>query len=396
MNTWIFSKNGVVTEPLDLAKAKKYVIDNPDAYGWQASFTQWLPVNSINEFAALLPKQEVAAQVPKKIVDEFRAKEQTLDSHFDKLNQELAASEINAQNFAHEIATYKELTVNLSDEVKNNISEIEQQYQVLVKQLKTFRLEVKSSHQVLDNVVKVFNEKIDGKAIVNTPVKHSTAPNSGIKAETKTEVVVEKTQAPVDAKTKSVSKADEVHKATGAKAEVAETKEEKLTSDEQNKVTAISTRVPKPQGAKVISTRSKHPNSVRVSSTVQSDKKIEKLAPTTQNIASAKSPEPEVKKEAKSTSPSEVKENVAVSDEQVNQVNNLHSKLESGVKNIFKSVFSKEQPVEQKNSFADLVQQDKVNEEVKPVETIKEIEAVVDVESHDDEALTKRRKRRRR
>ena len=71
MNTWIFSKNGQVTEPLDLASAKKYVVENNDAYGWQASYTQWLPVNSINEFSALLPERKVGAQLPQKIVDEF-------------------------------------------------------------------------------------------------------------------------------------------------------------------------------------------------------------------------------------------------------------------------------------------------------------------------------------
>ena len=39
MNTWIFSKNGQVTEPLAIAEAKKYVVENQDAYAWQASYT---------------------------------------------------------------------------------------------------------------------------------------------------------------------------------------------------------------------------------------------------------------------------------------------------------------------------------------------------------------------
>ena len=53
MNTWIFSKNGQVTEPLAIAEAKKYVVENQDAYAWQSSYTQWLPVHCISEFQVI-------------------------------------------------------------------------------------------------------------------------------------------------------------------------------------------------------------------------------------------------------------------------------------------------------------------------------------------------------
>jgi hypothetical protein len=387
MNTWIFSKNGVVTEPLDLAKAKKYVVNNPDVYGWHSSFTQWLPVNSITEFASLLPKQEVTAQVPQAIVDEFHTKEQALDANFDKLNQDLSAGEINAQNLAQEIATYKELTINLSDEVKNNISEIEQQYHALVKQLKTTRLAVKSSHKVFYNVVKVFNENIANKSVVeySTEAKNDEA-SVELKPDNK---CVADNAKPAQIKAQAAEKID-------IDVEVADINEAKLAVEEQGKVKAISTRVPKPEGAKVISTRSKHPNSVRMSNTVQSDKKIEKLSPTASNTDSADKQQSAEKVEPKLSNSAKVKQSEAVKAEQESQANNLHAKLESGVKNIFKTVFNKEEPIEQKNKFAELVQQDKVNEEVKAVEKVKEIEEVVQVKIHDDEALTKPRKRRRR
>lgn len=396
MNTWIFSKNGVVTKPLDLVKAKKYVVENPDSYGWQSSFTQWLPVHSINEFSSLLPKQEATEIVPQKIVDEFRSKEQALDARFDELNKELTAGELNAQTFAQEIATYKELTVNLSDEVKNNISEIEQQYYALVKQLKTYKLEIKSSQSALDNVVTVFNEKLSTKSVIKEPVK--TEVDSAVeaelesKADSKVELAVDKEQVtakPANAKIELVEKAN-------SKTEVTDAKETNTTAGEQNKVKAISTRVPKPQGAKVISTRSKHPNSVRMSTAAQSDKKIEKISPAASDIASNDKPESVEKVEPTLASFKAVKDGGSAPLEQEHQANNLHTKLESGVKNIFKSVFNKDQPTESKNNFAELVQQNKVNEEVKAVKKVTEIEEAVQVETHEDEAQSKPRKRRRR
>ena len=376
MNTWIFSKNGVVTEPLDLVKAKKYVVENPDSYGWQSSFTQWLPVHSINEFSSLLPKQETTDIVPQKIVDEFRSKEETLGARFDDLNKELTAGELNAQNFAQEIATYKELTVNLSDEVKNNISEIEQQYHDLVKQLKTYKLEIKSSQSALDNVVKVFNEKLSTKSVIKDPVKAEADSAVESKLESKTDSKVELTVDKDQVTAKPAARKIELVEKTPPK-EVSDTKESKTATGEQDKVKAISTRVPKPQGAKVISTRSKHPNSVRMSSAAQSDKKIEKLSPAASDIASNDKAEAEEKAKPTLASSTAVKADDSGASEQDNQAHNLHAKLESGVKNIFKSVFNKEQSAESKSNFAELVQKNKVDEEVKPVNKVTEIEEAV-------------------
>ena len=175
MNTWIFSKNGQVTEPLDLASAKKYVVENNDAYGWQASYTQWLPVNSINEFSALLPERKVGAQLPQKIVDEFLSKEQALSKRLEQFNKELASGEAIAQEFEQEIANYKQLTVNLSDEVKGNINEIELQYHELQNQLNVIRQSVQTSQQELSSIVKDFNQKVSEKSVVKTPVSVKAA-----------------------------------------------------------------------------------------------------------------------------------------------------------------------------------------------------------------------------
>ena len=397
MNTWIFSKNGQVTEPLELAAAKKYVVDNEDAYGWHSSYTQWLPVSSINEFSALFPKPKENPQLPQKIVDEFLLKRQQVELRYEQLNKTLAIGDENTKNFEQEITNYKQLTVNLSDEVKSNINEIEQQYSELFKQLSDIKQIVASSQQDLNNIVQDFNSKVSEKAVIKV-----TAP---IKALVKSAV---EQKAPVAAATISKPSVTPEHENVSAVQLEAESGEQtketvvELVTESSNNTqanvnvseenTTAEPKMEKPTGAKAISTRARKPSGAKVVNTRSGPLKANVINETTTNIegssgAVTEASKPEANKvtslKAKSDQANVSTANAATGNE-TKEADKKKTKLESGVKNIFKSVFTKEEPVSTKGKFAELVS----NDTQPPV--------VEEVESHEDEELKTRRRRRRR
>ena len=383
MNTWIFSKNGEVTKPLELAAAEKYVVENQDAYGWKSSFTQWLPVKSINEFSALLPESKPLPQLPQKIVDEFLSKEKVLEKHFENFTQEFATGDANAKEFEQEIENYKKLTVNLSDEVKGNINEIEQQFNILNEKLKNIKQTVHTSQQELNAVVIDFNKKVSEKSVIKaSPEDKPSVAADSQKDKSAPEVVKAE---------KSDKKSDEVQsKASETKAEPEVTKEAEtavkadVVSDDKSekKDTAsveeeVTARPQRPTGAKVISTRSSNPhhNFSRAES-----EKPEAASSEEQSKAAPAQEKAEIINLATS------KQNKIDRDEEENDSTKLQSKLESGVKNIFKSVFTKEETADANNKFSTLVQK---NEETQnDAETVK-------AEVEDEEPKVLRRRRRK-
>lgn len=404
MNTWIFSKNGQVTEPLDLASAKKYVVENNDAYGWQASYTQWLPVNSINEFSALLPERKVGAQLPQKIVDEFLSKEQALSKRLEQFNKELASGEAIAQEFEQEIANYKQLTVNLSDEVKGNINEIELQYHELQNQLNVIRQSVQTSQQELSGIVKDFNQKVSEKSVVKTPVsvKAAVTPPPTVKSQPssdlpKPEVEKDPTNASViklvpetePSANVVVEKKVETAASTEKKSDTLNSADEEQKAEKQVDGKAINTRAPRPTGAKVISTRSNIPTPKHMGS-IKNDSASTSVNEKPKEATIAKDTLANEKANQVATAKEKVlqKEVESVDDDQ-----KLQTKLESGVKNIFKSVFTKEEPKSTKNKFSDLVGNDGKSSNVESIEA--KVEAKVEVEIDDEASKAPRRRRRR-
>tara|TARA_R110000744_G_scaffold84356_1_gene165077 strand:- start:122 stop:1246 length:1125 start_codon:yes stop_codon:yes gene_type:complete len=373
MNTWIFSKNGQVTKPLELAAAKKYVVENHDAYGWHSSYTQWLPVHSISEFSALLPERDSSDKIPQIIVDEFLSKERALHQCFDRFNQELDSGEINARQFEQEITIYKQLTVNLSDEVKSNIDEIEQEYHALHKQLTDIKQTVKTSQQELKDVVRHFNDRIAEKSVIKAPQQEkasSTSATDANKPASNVKVLA----------TKATSNADIESKAA-------------LTAEVQT----IYTRPSKPVGAKVISTRSSQPMRPSALNESTGEKKSENAGQATEASSASLTKEQSSKVEL-SAAVAE-KQSGQASGEQNSQANKIQTKLESGVKNIFKSVFTKDEQVDNKSKFAELVEKDATNNKVKQLtpkpKPEPKVEAEIEIESHADEASTAPRRRRR-
>ena len=421
MNTWIFSKNGQVTEPLAIAEAKKYVVENQDAYAWQASYTQWLPVHSISEFQALLPEPENSAQIPQVIIDEFFSKEQTLNQYFDEMNQKLADSEANASLFAQEIENYKKLTASLSPEMKGNINDVEQQYLALEAKLNNLKQVVNLSQTKLDTVVNEFNEKVSTKSVKSTVVPQQaqkTKTNASsiqlvskdtVKVETEKSAkpeqkseTVKNTKPEQKAESTKVTKVEQPTEAEkNSKAEdTTEQKDNSKVAPEVKKVPTakvISTRAPKRVDIKKVNTRPSDSNNNNNTSTEEAGVTKEQASEQVEAVKASndkakpvavKEPSVEAQVEGKEKTANVANPSNLATEENDDKNPNLQSKLESGVKNIFKSVFTKEEPVTSKNIFTDIIEKDNKNEDVKQPAT----EAV----SAEDEALKAPRRRRRR
>lgn len=157
MNQWYFSKNGTISGPFDFTAAKKYVLDNHDVYGWHPSFVQWKPLSTISEFSGLIPAPVVNAGVPKDLTEKFAIREQRLTKRLETTKQEIANSTKALSDFAEEIITYKTLTVNFSNDVKNSINNIEKRYVVLQKKVTAITSAVKIAEEEMVNVVEQFN-----------------------------------------------------------------------------------------------------------------------------------------------------------------------------------------------------------------------------------------------
>ena len=421
MNTWIFSKNGQVTEPLAIAEAKKYVVENQDAYAWQASYTQWLPVHSISEFQALLPEPENSAQIPQVIIDEFFSKEQTLNQYFDEMNKKLTDSEDNASLFAQEIENYKKLTASLSPEMKGNINDVEQQYLALEAKLNNLKQVVNLSQTKLDTVVNEFNEKVSTKSVKSTVVPQqaqkakTNAPSIQLVSKDTVKVETEKSAKP-EQKSETVKNTKPEQKAESTKVTKVEqpteaeknSKAEDTTEQKDNsKVTpevkkvptakVISTRAPKRVDIKKVNTRPRDSNNNNNTSTEEAGVTKEQASEQVEAVKASndkakpvavKEPTVEAQIEGKEKTANVANPSNLTTEENDDKNHNLQSKLESGVKNIFKSVFTKEEPVTSKNIFTDIIEKDNKNEDVKQPAT----EAV----SAEDEALKAPRRRRRR
>lgn len=421
MNTWIFSKNGKVTEPLAIAEAKKYVVENQDAYAWQASYTQWLPVHSISEFQALLPEPENSAQIPQVIIDEFFSKEQTLNQYFDEMNKKLTDSEDNASLFAQEIENYKKLTASLSPEMKGNINDVEQQYLALEAKLNNLKQVVNLSQTKLDTVVNEFNEKVSTKSVKSTVVPQqaqktkTNAPSIQLVSKDTVKVETEKSAKP-EQKSETVKNTKPEQKAESTKVTKVEqpteaeknSKAEDTTEQKDNSKVApevkkvptakvISTRAPKRVDIKKVNTRPSDSNNNNNTSTEEAGVTKEQASEQVEAVKASndkakpvavKEPTVEAQFEGKEKTANVANPSNLTTEENDDKNHNLQSKLESGVKNIFKSVFTKEEPVTSKNIFTDIIEKDNKNEDVKQPAT----EAV----SAEDEALKAPRRRRRR
>lgn len=173
MKKWFFSNNGEVTAPLDLDAAKDYLASNPNVYGWHPSFTQWKPVNCISEFADVLPATVQAPLIPKEISDKFIAKKQRLLSKLASIDDSINHSQSSLGKFEKQIESYKTLTQNLNDNVKDAIDNIEKKHKSLNRKLSQVKDAVHIAGKEMTEVVDDFDQRMSSNDIFMPSCKPS-------------------------------------------------------------------------------------------------------------------------------------------------------------------------------------------------------------------------------
>lgn len=186
MKKWYFSKNGKVSGPLNVTEAKNLLAKDPDYYAWQPSFTQWQPVSNLNEFNDVVPTPVAAAQIPEELIEEFIAKKKRLENKLTSLYQRIDLTSTALYEFEKEISIYKRLTHNLSDEVKNNITSIEQQYNSLNKNLTALKNVAEIAHHEIDDIVTDFDHQVASKTPVHSKKVTQQSPQTPVADSQKT------------------------------------------------------------------------------------------------------------------------------------------------------------------------------------------------------------------
>jgi hypothetical protein len=396
MNKWYFSKKGSITEAMNFESAKEFVVNNPDAYGWQESYTQWLPIHCINDFADITPTFKPLAEIPQEIVDEFNYKAQNLVTKLQNVNADISDNETFAQEFAQEINTYKELTQQLSPEVQANISSIEQQYDVLQQKLNSIKQNTRQAANEISKIVAGFDLRIANKSVVpltSEPkkIKEQQVITSKKMAKPVIEVKVdiEVKDEPKDKPPVSELKVqEEKSTASNLKEPALNTNTSEFAEDISTNVETVKTRPVRPLGAKVISTRSKKSassNTINTNSVNSFQNENADIEVPVQN-EQVTTNKPIIAQTQSESTPV-----IANTEPNCGQSSNtdgdkIKDKIGAGVKNIFTSMFSREPsspPISA--GLKDLVT--KENE--------KEKEAVSIIERAIDEDPNKRKRRRR-
>ena len=416
MNKWYFSKDNTITEPMDFESAKKYVAANLDSYGWQQSYTQWLPVQCISDFANIIPPVKPLAMVPQDVVDEFNNKSKKIIENITKVNADISNGEKLLQVFAQEIDSYKNMTMKLSPEVQANINGIEQHYLSLQQQLKDIRQTTHTTANEVNQVVTNFNLKITDKSVapLTSELQKSIAKQI-TKSDIKTQPVIEDEIDKAIREKLKISPPDltkrpspEARSPEPAKETPTETKSSEPTETVSSDDKIVNIRPPRPAGAKVISTRSNKPgpgagahyinteNEKSVKEESSTKETVEKSDKATKDVVESKTPgtvkiiagipvisldETGEVKQGTKTAELASQQNAQIEAEKIK------GKIGAGVKNIFSSMFGSEPtPPPISSALKDLV-----NKKEEESVIIGEIEEIEDF----DQPIKQKRRRRR-
>lgn len=166
MKKWFFSTHGKVTSALSFEEAKEFLRNNPKAYGWNASFKQWRPVNCISEFVGIIPAAMPLPLIPKEVSSRFRAKKQSLESQLVRLENNIKNSLKALVKFEQQIQDYKDLTNNLNDNVKGAIENIERKHTTLSKKVTHLTSTLNLAKTEMLEVVERFNRNMQSNDIL--------------------------------------------------------------------------------------------------------------------------------------------------------------------------------------------------------------------------------------
>lgn len=139
MKSWIFSHNDQLTPALSGDEALKYATEHPHAYAWNPSFTHWMPITQIADFAHVVKAPKAPSVVPEELIEQFIVKEKALVEKLNVLDNKIVHA-INAlAEFESEVEYHKELTHNCNLDVQETLNNIEQQYARLKANLQNFK-----------------------------------------------------------------------------------------------------------------------------------------------------------------------------------------------------------------------------------------------------------------
>ncbi len=166
MKKWFFFSDGKVSPALNYSEAKTFLSNNPDAYGWNATFKQWKPVSCISEFIAFIPNAVPRPLIAKETSERFRTKKMSLESKLATSEDILKYSFKSLTEFEQQVKDYKALTCRLNDNVKGAIESIEKKYDVFNSKLTNLRRNLDMAKTEISEVVEGFNRKIQANDIL--------------------------------------------------------------------------------------------------------------------------------------------------------------------------------------------------------------------------------------
>lgn len=178
INKWFFSKNAKVIGPLTFYDAKTYLAENPDAYGWNATFTQWKPVSCIDEFSGVLPPVPQVPAIPKEISDRFRAKQKSLDKSLINIDINIENTELSIEKMDKKVAEYKQVSQGLGQDITGAINNIEVKTSRLKQQLTHVKDAVTIASQERLDVVNTFNRKMNANNVFMPSCNKNTLQDS--------------------------------------------------------------------------------------------------------------------------------------------------------------------------------------------------------------------------
>lgn len=135
MKKWLFSDNGKITGPYELAESQALIKKNPSLYAWNPSFTHWTPVSLIKEFNLAIDVPPPPIKVPLSMVDEFIIEERALIDELDVLEKDIVSTQTKVTALNTDTKHYQDITTKLNKEVKTVIDNIEKQYAALAQSL---------------------------------------------------------------------------------------------------------------------------------------------------------------------------------------------------------------------------------------------------------------------
>ena len=204
MEKWYLSDNGQVSGPFSIDDVQGLIANNSDLYGWNPSYSHWLPVIKIQEFSEFLVHEKPPEQVSKALVDKFVTKKRELKKKALLIDSSVEATLQTMSYFESEINKYRELTSSLSDEVKENIAPLEKKYKSISNKLDDLQRAVVISKQEISDVSQEFSEFVLNKSSENNeeqaksiPVAVTAAKTSPLVEEVPQALATEKTTSSV-------------------------------------------------------------------------------------------------------------------------------------------------------------------------------------------------------